>query len=153
MVEATVGISGCHSAICQGTLPNMPQPEDLGRNFYDPARSSLHDMPTPQRSPKHCGDRHYSPIDKRPSCSKICRIWRTGFYIDGCATLWTVALQQAIFKQKKRFTTISLGIIYHSIALSQPPSRDTVPFKLQASSLKQIIVTVLVLEKWRSCKP
>jgi hypothetical protein len=35
------------------------------------------------------------------SRSKIRRIWRTGFYIDGCATVWTIALRRAIFKRKK----------------------------------------------------
>jgi hypothetical protein len=38
-------------------------------------------------------------------------------------------LQQPIFKRKKGFTNLSLGLIYYrySTASSQPPSRDTVP--------------------------
>jgi hypothetical protein len=48
-------------------------------------------------------------------------------YIDGCATVHTVALRRVIFKWKKGFATISLGQIYHSMLLSQPPSRGTVP--------------------------
>jgi hypothetical protein len=50
-----------------------------------------------------------------PSRSKICRIWRTGFYIDVCATVWTVALRWAIFKRKKGFATISLRLNYCSM--------------------------------------
>jgi hypothetical protein len=38
-----------------------------------------------------------------------------------------IALRWVIFKRKKGFATISLGIIYQSIALSEPPSCDTVP--------------------------
>jgi hypothetical protein len=34
----------------------------------------------------------------------------------------TVALRQAIFNRKKGFATISLGLIHHSMVLSQPPS-------------------------------
>jgi hypothetical protein len=59
--------------------------------------------------------------------SKIRRIWRTCFYIDGCAIVRTVALKWPIFKQKKGCTTISIGLNYCSIGSSQPPSRDTVP--------------------------
>jgi hypothetical protein len=36
-------------------------------------------------------------------------------------------LRQRIFKRKKGFAKLSLGLIYHSKALPQPPSRDTVP--------------------------
>jgi hypothetical protein len=50
-------------------------------------------------------------------------------YINGCATRRAVALKRPIFKLKKGFTTISLGLIYHSKALPQPPSRDTIPLK------------------------
>jgi hypothetical protein len=35
-----------HSAICQGTLPDMPQPADFGGFLYDPTHPSQHDMPT-----------------------------------------------------------------------------------------------------------
>jgi hypothetical protein len=38
-----------------------------------------------------------------------------------------IALRWAIFKRKKGFVTISLGLIYHSMVLSQSPSRDTAP--------------------------
>jgi hypothetical protein len=31
------------------------------------------------------------------------------------------------FYAEKGFVTISLGLMYHFMALSQPPSRDTVP--------------------------
>jgi hypothetical protein len=37
---------GRHSAICQGTLPDMPQPADFGGFLYDPTRPSQCDMPT-----------------------------------------------------------------------------------------------------------
>jgi hypothetical protein len=63
----------------------------------------------------------------QPSRSKICRIWRSGFYIDGCTTVRTVALSRANLKWKTGFATISSGQIYHSMVLSQPPSCDTVP--------------------------
>jgi hypothetical protein len=48
-------------------------------------------------------------------------------YIDGCATRRAVALKLPIFKRKKGFANLSLGLIYHSKALPQPPSRDTIP--------------------------
>jgi hypothetical protein len=54
----------------------------------------------------------------------------TGFHIDGCATVWTVALRRGILKWKKECATISLGIIFHSIAFSQPSSHDTVPLSV-----------------------
>jgi hypothetical protein len=60
-------------------------------------------------------------------------IWQsqgTCFYIDGCASVRTVALKLPIFKQKKRRATISLGLNYCSIGSSQPPFRDTVPLIL-----------------------
>jgi hypothetical protein len=44
-------------------------------------------------------------------------------------TVQATAVRQAIFKQKKGSATISLDLIYHSIVLSQPPSRDTVPYE------------------------
>jgi hypothetical protein len=55
----------------------------------------------------------------------------TSFYIDGCGTLRTVALRRPIFKPKKGSATISLGLNYCSMGLSQPPFRDTVPFNKQ----------------------
>jgi hypothetical protein len=63
--------------------------------------------------------------------SKIRRIWEPWFYIYGGTTLWTVALKRPIFKRKKGFANLSLGLIYHSKALPQPPSRDIVPLRLQ----------------------
>jgi hypothetical protein len=53
----------------------------------------------------------------------------TRFYIDGCATQRAVALKRPIFKRKKGFANLSLGLIYHSKALPQPPSHDTVPLR------------------------
>jgi hypothetical protein len=47
--------------------------------------------------------------------SKIRRIWRTGFYINGCSTVMTVTLRRAILKREKEFMTFSLGLIYHSM--------------------------------------
>jgi hypothetical protein len=41
-----------------------------------------------------------------------------------------------IFKWKEGFATNSLGIIYHSIALSQPPSRDTVPLNATVFAIR-----------------
>jgi hypothetical protein len=38
-------------------------------------------------------------------------------------------LKQPIFKRKKGFANLSLGLIFHSKALPQPPSRDTVPLR------------------------
>jgi hypothetical protein len=49
------------------------------------------------------------------------------FYIDGCTIVWTLAYRRRIFKQKKGSATIGLGLNYHSMVLSQPLSRDTVP--------------------------
>jgi hypothetical protein len=60
---------------------------------------------------------------------QIRRIWDTWFYIYGSTAQWTVALKRPIFKQKKGFANLSLGLIYYSIASSQPPSRDTVPLR------------------------
>jgi hypothetical protein len=36
-------------------------------------------------------------------------------------------LKRLIFKRKKGFADLSLGLIYNSKALPQPPSRDTIP--------------------------
>jgi hypothetical protein len=41
---------------------------------------------------------------------------------------------ETIFKWKKGFATISLGIFYRSMVLSQPPSCDTVPFRVRYSN-------------------
>jgi hypothetical protein len=42
-------------------------------------------------------------------------------------------MRRTIFKWKKGFTTISLGLIYHSMVLSQLPSRDPVPLSYEYS--------------------
>jgi hypothetical protein len=71
-----------------------------------------------------------------PSHSKIRRIWRSSFHINGCSTVWTVALRRLIFKRKKGFATISLILIYHSIP--QLPFCDTFPltsFRLLTSQI------------------
>jgi hypothetical protein len=49
---------------------------------------------------------------------------------DGFGTLRTVALRWPIFKPKKGPATISLGLNYCSMGLSQPPFRDTVPLTM-----------------------
>jgi hypothetical protein len=49
--------------------------------------------------------------------------------MDTYATQRAVALKQPIFKRKKGFANLSLGLIYHSKALPRPPSRDTIPLK------------------------
>jgi hypothetical protein len=56
----------------------------------------------------------------------------TRFYIDGCPT-WR-ALKRPIFKRKKGFGNLSFGLIYHSKALPQPPSCDTIPLKREIFS-------------------
>jgi hypothetical protein len=43
----------------------------------------------------------------------------------------TVALKRPIFKQKKGYATIGLGLNYHFMGSSQPPPRDSVPFMMQ----------------------
>jgi hypothetical protein len=48
----------------------------------------------------------------------------------GYATRRAVALKRPIFKRKKWFANLSLGLIYHSKALPQPPSRDTIPLSI-----------------------
>jgi hypothetical protein len=75
------------------------------------------------RNPKHLTEN----LNWTPNLSKIRRIWEPWFYIYWGTTLWTVALKRPIFKRKKGFANLSLGLIYHSKTLPQPPSRDTVP--------------------------
>jgi hypothetical protein len=58
---------------------------------------------------------------------------RTGFYIVGCATVQIIALRGAVLKGKK--VSYCLGIIYHSMVLSQPPSHDTVSLKGQSHEI------------------
>jgi hypothetical protein len=64
-----------------------------------------------------------------PSRSKIRRIRRPCFNIDGCATLWTIALKRPFFKRKKGFANISLGLNYCSMGSSWPRFRDTGPLR------------------------
>jgi hypothetical protein len=52
-----------------------------------------------QRSPIHCTPCQPTLANGLEAESyPIPRIWRTGFYIDGCATVWTVAVRRVIFK-------------------------------------------------------
>jgi hypothetical protein len=58
--------------------------------------------------------------------------------IYGSTAQRTVALKRPIFKREKGFANLNLGLIYYSVASSQPSSRDTVPlneFKSNKSSL------------------
>jgi hypothetical protein len=116
----------------------------------------------------YCG--RHSPICQRmlldmpqsgkamPSCSKIRRILRTTFYIDGCITLRTVALRRPIFKV---CVTISSGLNFCSMGSSQPTILWHCPFNKNA-----LLTIILILkehadfpkpgevalswEKWRS---
>jgi hypothetical protein len=60
-------------------------------------------------------------------------------------------LKRPIFKRKKGFVNLNLGLIYHSKALPQPPSRDTVPlsylFRLSAKRVSTLADTVREEEK------
>jgi hypothetical protein len=42
-----------------------------------------------------------TPMNKKPSHSKIRRIWRIGFYINGCATVRNVALECEFLTEKR----------------------------------------------------
>jgi hypothetical protein len=64
------------------------------------------------------------------------------FLHDGCGTLRTVALRRPIFKPKKGSSTISLGLNYYSIGLSQPPFRDTI--SLMSVQLNQNLVCSVI---------
>jgi hypothetical protein len=48
-------------------------------------------------------------------------------------------LRRHIFKRKKGFANLSLGLIYHSKALPQPPSRDTIPLKIRKIFLELLL--------------
>jgi hypothetical protein len=76
-----------------------------------------------------CATTSISQPSQKPSRSKIRRIWRTSFYIDGFTTVRTVALRGLNFNWYKGFAIISLGLNYYrySMCSSQPPTRDTVP--------------------------
>jgi hypothetical protein len=78
-----------------------------------------------------------------PNLCKIRRIWEPWFYIYRGTTLWTVPLKRPIFKQKKGFANLSLGLIYHSKALPQPPSRDTVPLTFGWQAINCVHCTCL----------
>jgi hypothetical protein len=99
---------------------DMPQPTDFGGFFLCRPRYA-------NGRPNRCAKCQESPKDQMPSCSKIRRIRRPCFNIDGCATLWTITLKRPIFKQKKGFANISLGLNYCSMGSCWPRSRDTVP--------------------------
>jgi hypothetical protein len=68
-------------------------------------------------------------------------------HIDGCAARRAVALKRPIFKRKKGFANLSLGLIYHSKAFPQPPSRDTIPLKQQRIENFVLVYTQISLEK------
>jgi hypothetical protein len=87
-------------------------------------------------------------LGKKPNHSKICQIWRTSFYIDGCASLRTVAFKRPIFKQKKGYANISLGLNSCSMGSYQPPSRSSVPLNLIQD--EQYILNKLYIN-WYSC--
>jgi hypothetical protein len=97
MVGATLGISRPSQHDYQGTWPDMPQAADFDGFLYDRTWPSQHDMPTVVQTLRELP----TLANYRPSHSKICRIYRNGFYIDGCATVWTIALWRAIFKWKQ----------------------------------------------------
>jgi hypothetical protein len=53
---------------------------------------------------------------------------------------------ESFFKQNKGSATISLGLIYHSMVLSQPPSRDTVPLLWEGTEfrIRQSLVRIMI---------
>jgi hypothetical protein len=59
----------------------------------------------------------------------IRRIWNPWFYTYVSNAQRTVTLKWPIFKPKKGFANLSLGLIHYSIASSQPPSCNTVPLR------------------------
>jgi hypothetical protein len=83
------------------------------------------------------------------SLIKIRRIWWISFHIDGCGTLRTVALRRPIFKQKKGFATISLGLNYCSMGSSHSLSRDTVPLKWRCDRQASELIFVNFLGSWK----
>jgi hypothetical protein len=80
----------------------------------------------------------FHKLDDEPSQNAPDLITR--FHIYGYATRWAIALRRRIFKQKKGFANLSLGLNYHSKALPQPPSRDTVPLKSYIVTVLQIVI-------------
>jgi hypothetical protein len=107
----------------------MPQPANFDGFYFNPASNlwAFHAVTSAicQRSPQPLRELLTLGNGYMQSHSKICRIWRPCFNIDGCATLWTVALKRPIFKRKKKFANICLN--YCSMGSSWPRSRDTVP--------------------------
>jgi hypothetical protein len=65
--------------------------------------------------PNHCTKCH----SRRIRCRVVTKSARSDLHIDGCVTLWTVALIRPIFKQKKGPATICLGLNYCSMDSSQ----------------------------------
>jgi hypothetical protein len=135
MVGAIIGISrGRHSTICQGALPDMPQPADFG-GFYYTTRLQIcwHIMLWRPRYANgrlnHCANGKCRWIRSRVVAKSTGSI-KNQLYIDGCVTLWPVALRHPIFKQKKRSMTFSLGLNYNSMVLYQLQSRDTVSLSI-----------------------
>jgi hypothetical protein len=111
MVGPTVCISRCD-------IGDMPQPADFGAGFLSVPAAICQQFSLGE-VPRIANGLH----------AEIRRIRRPCFNIVGCATgtLWTVALKRPIFKRKKGFTNISLGLNYCSMGSSWPRSRDTVP--------------------------
>jgi hypothetical protein len=72
---------------------------------------------------------HEEKLNWNPSHSKIHRIWYTWFYIYWGTTLRAISFKLPIFKRKKGFANLSLGLSLYFDPLSQPRSRDTVPLK------------------------
>jgi hypothetical protein len=72
-----------------------------------------------------------------PSHSKIRLIWRTCFHIDGCVTVHCTdrSFVTGNFLAEKGLAALSIGLIYHSMALSQLQSRDTVPLTFNGNQV------------------
>jgi hypothetical protein len=103
--------SGCHISICQEALPDLPQPADFGGFYCDPASNLLAycEMMAAicQRSPQ--------PLRKVPTLAN-------GLDAESEQN----PDLDALLNEPKGLTTISVGLNYCSMGLSQPPSRDTV---------------------------
>jgi hypothetical protein len=74
---------GCHIAICQGTLPDMPQLADFGGFYYDPASNLLayHGVTAAicQQSPTMARSANTHQWIRCQVIAKSARIWRTCF--------------------------------------------------------------------------
>jgi hypothetical protein len=73
---------------------------------------------------------------------------RTGFYIDGCATVRTVVLRRAIYKRKKGLRPLVSALSTTPWSYLKKPSRDTVP--LSANSL-EITFYIGILSQKQVC--